>query len=60
MQKGVFPVKNKDYKIDPDRAAATSAIVFVRVIQKMFPEMKLQKVLYGEGIDITAFVEEKL
>ena len=60
LQKGVFPVKYKDYKIDPDQAAADSAAVFVRVIQKMFPEMKIKKVLYSDGIDITELVEKRV
>lgn len=58
MQKGVFPVNVRDYRQSPDHAAAHSAIVFVQVIKRVFPEMRVRSVLYGnDERDITKLVE---
>ena len=61
MQKGVFPVNVKKYKAFPDHAAAHSASVFVQQIKRMFPELKLLRVDYGDDErDITDLVIEKM
>lgn len=60
LQKGVFPVKVRDYRESPNEAAADSAIVFVNVIQKMFPEMELVKVLYEDDKEITNLVRKRI
>ena len=61
MQKGVFPVNVKEYKAFPDHAAAHSASVFVKYIKRMFPDLKLLRVDYGDDErDITELVINKM
>ena len=60
LQKGNFPVNYRDYKQDPDKAAATSAVKWIMEISMMFPEMIVAKVLYNEDIDITEEVNNLL
>lgn len=60
LQSGVFPVKARDYRESPNEAAADSATVFVKVIEKMFPEMELEKVLYEDDKEITDLVKKRI
>ena len=60
MQKGNFPVNYRDYKLDPDKAAADSAVNWIKEIMKSFPDMEIEKVVYNEEIDITEKVNDLL
>lgn len=60
LQNGNFPVNYREYKQDPDKAAATSAIKWIKEIMKSFPDMDLTKVLYNEDIDITEEVKSQI
>ena len=45
FQKGVFLVNYRDYKKDPNSAAASSASTWIKEIMKSFPEMEIEEVL---------------
>lgn len=44
LNQGSFPVQSLEYEINPDQAAALSAIHFIKEIQRLKPTMELTNV----------------
>lgn len=55
LQQGNFEVNSFEYEINPDLAAAVSAILFIRDLQREHTGMQIRKVSYN-SIDITEHV----
>ncbi|MCV9884690.1 hypothetical protein [Metabacillus halosaccharovorans] len=59
LQQGSFPVDSFEYEINPDQAAADSAIRFIRELQRVHSGMQIRKVSYN-SIDITEIVKNEI
>jgi len=59
LQQGDFPVDSFEYEISPDRAAAVSAIIFIKELQRIHSGMQIRKVCYN-SLDITDLVKSEI
>ena len=59
LRRGDMSVNSFEYEINPDQAAAESAIRWIRDLQREFPSMKIDKVVYNMT-DITEIVKDSL
>lgn len=59
LNQGSFPVDSFEYEVNPDQAAAVSAIRFIRELQREFPTMELTQVSYNTK-DITEIVKSEI
>ncbi|MGQ4666540.1 hypothetical protein ACUIJN_11985 [Metabacillus halosaccharovorans] len=59
LNQGSFPINSFEYEINPDQAAAVSAIRFIRELKREHPGMKIRKVSYNT-IDITKIVIDEI
>lgn len=59
LNQGNFPVNSLEYEINPNQAAAVSAIRFIRDLQREHTGMQIRKVSYN-SIDITDIVKDQI
>ncbi|WP_155645483.1 hypothetical protein [Peribacillus simplex] len=61
LQSGSFPVKNSDFKKEPDWTAAVAAYEWIQQIKINFAasdDFRIDQVIYNGDIEITELVEK--